>query len=90
MYDVVLLSLTQSDSSDCGGDCAGGCGPKPTPRVPVLACRDALTRAGARVELRTACSDREIDEVLSEAVPVGERENVTTIVAVAGTATSMA
>ncbi|WP_019870295.1 diacylglycerol kinase family protein [Salinispora oceanensis] len=36
-----------------------------TPRVPVLACADALTARGARVDLVTARSEREIDEVLS-------------------------
>lgn len=41
-------------------------------------------------EAEIAELNREIDEVLSEAVPAGEREQVTTIVAVAGTATSMA
>lgn len=35
-----------------------------TPRVPVLACADALTARGARVDLVTARSEREIDEVL--------------------------
>ncbi|MFV2017886.1 hypothetical protein [Micromonospora sp. LOL_023] len=34
-------------------------------RVPVLACRDALVAAGARVETVTARSDREIDEVIA-------------------------
>ncbi|KAB1125233.1 hypothetical protein F6X68_32490, partial [Micromonospora sp. AMSO12t] len=33
-----------------------------TPRVPVLACADALTARGARVETVTARSDAEIDE----------------------------
>ncbi|MGS2613969.1 hypothetical protein ACVCAH_05470 [Micromonospora sp. LZ34] len=36
-----------------------------TPRVPVLACADALTARGARVETVTARSDAEIDEVLA-------------------------
>lgn len=36
-----------------------------TPRVPVLACADALTTRGARVETVTARSDAEIDEVLA-------------------------
>jgi hypothetical protein len=36
-----------------------------TPRVPVLACADALTARGARVEMVTARSDAEIDEVLA-------------------------
>jgi hypothetical protein len=53
LYDVVVLTL-----SDDG--CAAG-----QPRVPVLACSDALTAAGARVEAVTATSDEEIDTVLS-------------------------
>ncbi|WP_229405654.1 hypothetical protein [Micromonospora sp. NBRC 110038] len=36
-----------------------------TPRVPVLACADALTARGARVETVTARSDAEIDDVLA-------------------------
>ena len=35
------------------------------PRVPVLACAEALTAAGARVETITAASDQEIDDVLA-------------------------
>jgi Diacylglycerol kinase catalytic domain len=49
VYDVVLLTL------------GGGCG---APRVPVLACADALTAAGARVETITAESDDAIDAAL--------------------------
>ncbi|MFC0526134.1 diacylglycerol kinase family protein [Phytohabitans kaempferiae] len=49
MYDVVLLTL------------GGGCG---APRVPVLACADALTAAGATVETVTAESDADIDATL--------------------------
>lgn len=47
-------------SADCArADCAD------TPRVPVLACAEALTAAGARVTTVTARSDAEIDEVLA-------------------------
>jgi len=49
--DVVLLTL------DDGPGCAH-------PRVPVLACRDALTASGAGVSLVTARSDLEIDAAL--------------------------
>lgn len=49
MYDVVLLTL------------GGGCG---APRVPVLACADALTSAGASVQTVTAESDADIDATL--------------------------
>jgi hypothetical protein len=52
--DVVLLTLDDGP--------AGGCAS--TPRVPVLACRDALIAGGARVETITAYSDEEIDAVL--------------------------
>ncbi|HEX5598309.1 MAG TPA: hypothetical protein VFX61_20185 [Micromonosporaceae bacterium] len=53
------------------GDADGGniCGTdgdrRETARVPVLACADALTAAGARVEIVTANSDAEIDAVLA-------------------------
>jgi hypothetical protein len=49
VYDVVLLTL------------GGGCG---APQVPVLACADALTAAGAKVETVTAESDADIDAAL--------------------------
>jgi hypothetical protein len=61
VYDVVLLTLGDGDDG-CGSD-AGCCTPKP--RVPVLACADALTAAGARVEMITSGSDADIDEVLA-------------------------
>jgi hypothetical protein len=70
MYDVVLLSLAEgSGAADaCGGGC-GGCGTAEkvacAPRVPVLACADALRNAGARVEMITAASDAEIDAVIA-------------------------
>ncbi|MEU4692165.1 diacylglycerol kinase family protein [Actinoplanes sp. NPDC023714] len=74
MYDVVLLSLAEgSGSADaCGGGCGGGgCGSPAAeaavcaPRTPVLACADALRKAGARVETVMAASDKEIDAVLA-------------------------
>ncbi|MFE9206118.1 hypothetical protein [Micromonospora sp. NPDC007230] len=79
MYDVVLLSLGSerdapgggcgSGGACCGGaDEAGGATPEErceTPRVPVLACADALTARGARVETVTARSDADIDQVLA-------------------------
>jgi hypothetical protein len=55
VYDVVLLTLDDA----AGGGCANA-----GPRVPVLACRDALVAGGASVEIVTAASDSEIDEVL--------------------------
>jgi hypothetical protein len=73
VYDVVLLTLAEGvpngDACGTGGGC-GGCGTASArsacaPRVPVLACADALTAAGARVELVTAHSDPEIDEVIA-------------------------
>jgi hypothetical protein len=54
VYDVVLLTLGD-------GHADGGCGT----RVPVLACAEALTAAGARAEPVTADSDAEIDAVLA-------------------------
>lgn len=42
-----------------GGTCGSG------PRVPVLACRDALVAGGATVELATACTDAEVDAVIA-------------------------
>jgi hypothetical protein len=75
MYDVVLLTLGpgRDGSAGCGGGDAccgsaadnGGDTCADTPRVPVLTCSDALTARGARVEMVTAHSDAEIDEVLA-------------------------
>ncbi|MEU8259537.1 diacylglycerol kinase family protein [Micromonospora sp. NPDC048999] len=79
MYDVVLLTLGSGRDAPGGGCGSGGacCGgtdeaaaAQPaerceTPRVPVLACADALTARDARVETVTAHSDAEIDEVLA-------------------------
>jgi hypothetical protein len=55
--EIVILSL--GEASGCTHDSCG-CGAE-TPRVPVLACADALRAEGARVELVTATSDAEID-----------------------------
>ena len=60
MYDVVVLSLEDAPA----GGCAGG-----GPRVPVLACRDALVAGGATVDTVTAYSDEEIDAVLDRPGP---------------------
>src|SRR5262245_33888853 len=49
---VVVLSL------GVDGACAN-------PRVPVLACRDALAAGGMAVETATATSDAEVDEILA-------------------------
>lgn len=72
MYDVVLLTLgTGAGAGGSGDACCGSCTESEadrcgdTPRVPVLACADALTAAGARVETITAHSDAEIDAVLA-------------------------
>lgn len=62
MNDVVLLTLDDGSGGGCSGDCSGGC--SSTPRVPVLACRDALVAGGAKVETITAYSDSDIDAVL--------------------------
>lgn len=70
MFDVVILSLAEGGGS--GGACGSACGGCSTlervscaPRVPVLRCAEALTKAGARVETITAGSDAEIDEVIA-------------------------
>ncbi|MGR6316556.1 diacylglycerol kinase family protein [Micromonospora soli] len=79
MYDVVLLTLgseRDAPGGGCGsgGACCGGAAEAAgeqseerceTPRVPALACADALTARGARVETVTARSDAEIDQVLA-------------------------
>jgi hypothetical protein len=71
VYDVVLLSLSEGGSpvNACGSAC-GGCGTVEktacAPRVPVLNCADALTAAGARVEMVTASSDADIDAVIAQ------------------------
>jgi hypothetical protein len=75
VYDVVLLTLGSGRDSSvgcgsgdgCCGSTAGSAGDScpDTPRVPVLTCADALTVRGARVDMVTAGSDAEIDEVLA-------------------------
>ena len=50
MFDAIVLSVAE------GSPCS--------PRVPVLACADALRDAGARVETVVATSDADIDEVI--------------------------
>src|SRR5258705_6113429 len=63
---VSVMILTLSDPAGCGD----ACGDEQKPRVPVLACADALREAGAEVQLVTACSDAEID-VAVKAVEAG-------------------
>jgi hypothetical protein len=55
VYDVVVLTLGDGNAASCAS----------APRVPVLACADALTAAGARVESVTAHSDAEIDALIA-------------------------
>jgi len=74
VYDVILLSLAEGTgpADACGGGC-GACVSDPTaadravcaPRVPVLACADALREAGAQVATVVAASDAEIDAVVA-------------------------
>ena len=52
---VVICNLTEEPEDSCGAK----------PRVPVLACRDALAGAGAAVELVSLRSDAEIDALLA-------------------------
>lgn len=72
MYDVVLLALGAGGAPGGSDDgCCGSCTDRDggrcadTPRVPVLACSDAVTAAGARAETVIARSDAEIDAVLA-------------------------
>ncbi|HEY3008672.1 MAG TPA: hypothetical protein VGJ63_11515 [Micromonosporaceae bacterium] len=53
MYDVVVLTLSDGETAPAG------------PRIPVLACAEALTAAGARVETVTAGSDESIDDIIA-------------------------
>jgi hypothetical protein len=55
VYDVVVLTLGDGNAASCGI----------APRVPVLACAETLTAAGARVDSVTAHSDAEIDAVIA-------------------------
>ena len=73
--DTAPTSQTDTDQTDTGQANSGRTGrPSRTaaeqcaterPRVPVLACADALNARGARVETVTARSDAEIDAVLA-------------------------
>jgi hypothetical protein len=73
MRQAIILSLANAEAAEpagcgaCGSACASGltrvC--ETGPRVPVLACRDALHAAGYDVELVTATSDPEIDTVIA-------------------------
>ncbi|HEX2770964.1 MAG TPA: hypothetical protein VHN18_00870 [Micromonosporaceae bacterium] len=72
MYDVVLLAL---DSARDGSTCAATT--PESPRVPVLACADALRSAGARVEHVVARSDAEIDAVLARLDGPGRPDGLT-------------
>ncbi|GGJ89466.1 hypothetical protein GCM10010123_18890 [Pilimelia anulata] len=69
MRDVVILTLgDEPPGGGCAGGCcgdSGGCG-SDRPRVPVLACAEALTAAGATVRTVTAASNEEIDAVLAD------------------------
>jgi len=56
VYEAVLLTLEDAPVSACAA---------PQPRVPVLACRDALVAGGASVNLVTAYADEDVDEVLA-------------------------
>jgi hypothetical protein len=58
VLDVVLLSLDEN---------TGGYASKERPRVPVLACADALRSGGAAVDIVTAGDDAEIDTALKAA-----------------------
>lgn len=53
---VVICDLSDEPEDSCGSN---------APRVPTLACRDALISGGASVELYTARSDQEIDSLIA-------------------------
>ncbi|MFG1649014.1 hypothetical protein ACGFIE_03740 [Micromonospora sp. NPDC049275] len=55
----------RTTAADAGGASSDVCATD-RPRVPVLACADALTARGARVQTVTARSDAEIDAVLTQ------------------------
>jgi len=70
VLDVVILSLAEGGgAADACSSACGGCSTLErtpcAPRVPVLQCAEALTKAGVRVEMITAGSDAEIDEVIA-------------------------
>jgi hypothetical protein len=67
MREVVILALGGDAEGD--DDCCAA--PVETPRVPVLACADALAGQGARVSLVTAHSDGEVDTAIKP-VEAGE------------------
>jgi hypothetical protein len=71
--EIVLLSLAEKTGAGdvCGGECgacaaSGGSAPAAScaPRTQVLACADALRKAGTQVEIVIASSDAEIDAVI--------------------------
>lgn len=55
---AIILSLADTPADACASN-------PPRPRVPVLACRDALAGAGVTVEMITAYSDEEIDAIIA-------------------------
>jgi len=77
---LLSLAEGGGSTDTCGSACGSGCGSPASdqaapdraasgrtvcaPRVPVLACADALRAAGARVEMITAASDADIDAVI--------------------------
>lgn len=58
-------SAAATSAAAAEGAAAEGAAAACVPRVPVLACADALAAAGARVHLVTARSDADIDDVLA-------------------------
>jgi hypothetical protein len=66
---VIIVTLRDPSAHGCGTDCA--CGSHGPVRVPVLACEDALRARGADVELVTAGSDADLDDVIKAVVSSG-------------------
>src|SRR5688572_736963 len=60
VHSVVIVTLSDPSARPDGG-CDGCACATEAPRVPVLACADAVTAGGGRAELITACEDAAID-----------------------------
>ena len=84
VHHVLLLSLTRGDEAPDEGGRPGRSGTTRQPRVPVLACRDALRTAGATVDLIEAGSDADIDDALSLALSSTPEAKIIVVVEAVG------
>ena len=64
---VVIVTLSDP-STRPGGGCDGCACASEAPRVPVLACADAVTAAGGTLQLVTACEDTAIDAAVKPVI----------------------